>query len=316
MFDGSLGGEKDSQVAEGIRRMCLFFQKKCQLDWVTLKDVQHSFGVLKTNSVSLISQEGRALYPLVSIISHSCSSNLEPVSNPSQTITLRAKIAIHAGEQLTMRYTHFMHPRWNIQTKLEREWLFVCTCVRCQDGSELGSYFSSLKCSCGGYFNEKNADKHRDIFVCSQCEQCKDFTEKFLKFEEIENGINSLSTKSDIIHNFCNLIEEDTEIHENFYMKTKVYMKFADIFQHEENQDILEDVVRRLNIVLKTLQLIDRGCSKLMGKYLMILAECQKKMLMNKKQKEDIPLHDLQQAIRELARVKLTAARMLSQHVA
>ena len=74
-------------------------------------------------------------------------------------------------------------------------------------------------------------------------------------------------------------MEEDSEIHDNFILKTKVYKKYVDIFENTDNQDILEDVVRRVKIVLNTLQLVDRGCSKLMGKYLMVLAECQQRLV-------------------------------------
>ena len=110
-------------------------------------------------------------------------------------------------------------------------------------------------------------------------------------------------------------MEEDSEIHDNFILKTKVYMKYVDIFEHTDNQDILEDVVRRVKIVLTTLQLVDRGCSKLMGKYLMVLAECQQRMVKARKGEGGISLKDLHTAIKEITMVKLTAVKMLSQYV-
>ena len=135
----------------------------------------------------LINAQGRSLFPLVSILSHSCSSNLEPVSNPTQFITLRAKIPIRAGEQLTMRYTHFMHSKWDIQAMLQKEWLFTCTCLRCEDATELGSYFSSLKCQCGGYFIQKISECQS--VVCSKCNISKDFTDRFKKIQAIESNL-------------------------------------------------------------------------------------------------------------------------------
>jgi len=141
----------DSQVSEGVRRMWEFFYKMCDLTWVSLGDVQHVFGVLKTNSVSLITCQGRCLYPTVSLLSHSCIPNLEPVAMPGTRITLRARTLIKAGEQLTIRYIRTMQARWAIQDKLEQEWFFICDCKRCKDVTELGSHFSSLQCVGGSF---------------------------------------------------------------------------------------------------------------------------------------------------------------------
>merc|ERR1711936_584337 len=109
--------------------------------------------------------------------------------------------------------------------------------------------------------------------VCSGCKKINDFTEKFLKFEEIENDLTFPGEVSKKVKEYCDQFEEDSEMHGNFYMNTKLYMKYVNIFKLEENQDILEEVVRKVKLILNTLQLIDRGCSKLMGNYLMILME-------------------------------------------
>ena len=42
-------------------------------------------------------------------------------------------------------------------------------------------------------------------------------------------------------------------------------MKYVDIFEYSDSQEILEEVVCRARSVLKTLQLVDGGCSKMMG---------------------------------------------------
>ena len=233
------------------------------------------------------------------------------MSNPTQFITLRARVPIRAGEQLTTRYKHFMHSKWDIQAMLQKEWLFTCTCMRCQDETELGSYFSSLKCPYGGYFIQKISECQS--VVCSKCNTSTDFTDRFKKIQAIESNLTSSTAQN--IPEICNVVEEDEEIHDNFILKTKVYKKYVDIFENTDNQDILEDVVRRVKIVLNTLQLVDRGCSKLMGKYLMVLAECQQRMVKARKGEGGMSLKDLKQAVKELTMIKLTAVKMLSQYV-
>ena len=93
MMDQWVERSKERRVVEGVERMTAFFRAVCGMTWVSGETVQHCYGVLKTNSVSLGEgeREGQALYPLASILSHSCRANLEPVRQPGQTISLRAK---------------------------------------------------------------------------------------------------------------------------------------------------------------------------------------------------------------------------------
>ena len=149
----------NTEVVKAMKIMFAFFSKKLSLDWISLDDVQHVFGVLQTNSVSLISRQGRTFYPVVSLLSHSCLPNLEPVSNPAASIKLRAKTRIRAGEQLTMRYTSFLSPVWRRRQEIKTEWMFDCDCIRCSDNSDLQTFLSALTCHCGGFYSNKLDNK-------------------------------------------------------------------------------------------------------------------------------------------------------------
>ena len=50
------------------------------MDYVEEKDVKWAFGVLQTNSIGL--PTGRALYPIVSIMNHSCAPNMTALTIP------------------------------------------------------------------------------------------------------------------------------------------------------------------------------------------------------------------------------------------
>jgi len=101
-------------------------------------------------------------------------------------------------------------------------------------------------------------------------------------------------------------------IHSNFYLTLKLYMKYIDMEGTDDREEVLKDVILRVKSVLSTLQLVDTGCSKLMGKYLLVLANSQQKLLKKKRSEEGISMHDLKQAAKELTRLKLSAGRMLS----
>ena len=70
---------QDESIVMALKGIYTFFSKKLKLDWISLDDVNHVFGVLMTNCVSLVSVNGRACYPILSILSHSCIPNLEPI---------------------------------------------------------------------------------------------------------------------------------------------------------------------------------------------------------------------------------------------
>ena len=70
---------QDPSTVAALRMIHSFLSKKLGLDWVSLEDVFHVFGALQTNCVSLVSVNGRACYPTLSLLSHSCIPNLEPV---------------------------------------------------------------------------------------------------------------------------------------------------------------------------------------------------------------------------------------------
>ena len=94
-----------TDVVNLIRYIGAFIRKRLQQSWVTDQDVQHVFGVFKTNGVGHVSANTRVcfLYPNVSLMSHSCVSNTEIVSSPSRSIQFIAKTKISEGEELTWR---------------------------------------------------------------------------------------------------------------------------------------------------------------------------------------------------------------------
>ena len=116
---------KDLNIVKGVITMTKFFQEKLGMTWVTTEDVQHAYGVLKTNAVGFMTGKGQALYPVVCILSHSCAANLEPIKDPADSITFRAKRMIKEGEELSMRYTDFLDCKTNIDRKKENEWIFT-----------------------------------------------------------------------------------------------------------------------------------------------------------------------------------------------
>ena len=58
---------------------------------------------MQTNSMGLKGLEGKAVYPTVSMMSHSCANNLIVVAGPGEGIAFKALRLIEQGEELTIR---------------------------------------------------------------------------------------------------------------------------------------------------------------------------------------------------------------------
>ena len=97
---------QDKRVSDMVKYMAAFCRKKLCMDWVKDEDVQHAFGVLKTNGVGHINKNGAKvcyLYPTVSLMSHSCAANLDIVDSPARSVKFVAKRQIRKGDELTWR---------------------------------------------------------------------------------------------------------------------------------------------------------------------------------------------------------------------
>ena len=97
---------KDKGVEEMLLYVGSFCRDKLGLGWVKDKDVQHAYGVLKTNAVGRVNPGGSRqcyLYPHVSLMSHSCASNMQMVDKPGRKVKFRATRKVVKGEELTWR---------------------------------------------------------------------------------------------------------------------------------------------------------------------------------------------------------------------
>ena len=90
-----------------MKHINAFFKEDCQFDSkVSYSDVTRAFGILQTNSMGLRGLEGKAVYPTVSLMSHSCVNNLTVVTGPGEGIVFKALRQIKQGEELTIRYDY------------------------------------------------------------------------------------------------------------------------------------------------------------------------------------------------------------------
>ena len=68
--------------------------------------------------------------------------------NPEDfTVVLRARQNILEGEEITISYVPPVYGLHKRKLDLANEWYFDCSCARCSDVTEFGTFVSALKCS-------------------------------------------------------------------------------------------------------------------------------------------------------------------------
>ncbi|CAD6999380.1 unnamed protein product [Ceratitis capitata] len=109
-------------------------------------------GILEVNAFEARTTQGyalRCLYPITGILAHNCVPNTFRTIHPSEgyRIRLRAMCDLAEGQQLQHSYTYTLNGTVQRQEHLKTGKFFTCQCKRCKDPTELGTNFSTFKCS-------------------------------------------------------------------------------------------------------------------------------------------------------------------------
>lgn len=120
--------------------------------------------ILDTNSFEIRRSEGdvkvRGLYSKAAMLSHDCKPNTKHVFRGSKyTLKLVSTVPIRKGEIICVTYTQTLWGTLSRRAHLKQSKCFDCTCLRCSDATELGTYIGAINCSqckkSGGKRNSK-----------------------------------------------------------------------------------------------------------------------------------------------------------------
>ena len=134
---------------------------------------------------------GRGIYPVASLMNHSCICNTRNIITGSM-LESRATVPISAGSPIT---THYVSPLLNISTRQQRlreKWFFDCKCERCCSPTDNGAYTSALQCQgCEtGYLVPQNSHG----YSCDTCKVNISDQEAELKVKMWEPLVEALGT--------------------------------------------------------------------------------------------------------------------------
>ncbi|KAH1026295.1 SET domain-containing protein SmydA-8 [Dendroctonus ponderosae] len=147
-----------------------------KLDSFTMEEIMKIIGVIMVNSheVPLSEPPYLAIFEKSSMLEHNCRSNCTKSFTEAGEILIVSGVPIKKGEHLSICYAD---PLWN--TARRRAFLyetkyFWCSCPRCLDPSEFGTYFSAVRCQNGdcsgcllpaGFLDINDSSK----WACNKC---------------------------------------------------------------------------------------------------------------------------------------------------
>lgn len=159
---GSLQWYNDREgVAKFIPR---FFN--CPNRW-SEKEILKMSGIVQINGheIPLTDPAHVAIYDLASLVEHSCTPNLTKSFTAKGDCIFWSPHAIKKGEHLSICYSDALWGTGTRRNHLQQTKMFQCDCVRCNDVTEFGTYFSALRCTnneCMGYVLPASLQKWDD----------------------------------------------------------------------------------------------------------------------------------------------------------
>ncbi|XP_075158480.1 SET and MYND domain containing, arthropod-specific, member 8 isoform X4 [Haematobia irritans] len=115
----------------------------------------------------------RALFPLASLINHQCTPNASHHFENTETIVITATRPIRQGEEIVISYTKLLWGNLTRKMFLFMTKHFMCSCQRCLDPTENGTYLSALFCrqqGCKGIVIPVQTKTLQPDWRCTTCE--------------------------------------------------------------------------------------------------------------------------------------------------
>ncbi|KAH1113153.1 hypothetical protein GLYMA_04G252800v4 [Glycine max] len=180
------------------------------LEWpgINIKEIAENFSKFACNAHTICDSElrpvGTGLYPVISIINHSCLPNSVLVFEGSSAL-VRAVQHIPSGTEVLISYIETAESTMTRQKALKEQYLFTCTCPRC---SKVGQYddiqesaiLEGYKCKsekCGGFLL-RTTDYQEAISIYKRIEKLQ--TELFHPL-----SINLMHTREKILKSLMEL---------------------------------------------------------------------------------------------------------------
>eukprot|EP00268_Persea_americana_P038152 TRINITY_DN3779_c0_g1_i23.p1 TRINITY_DN3779_c0_g1~~TRINITY_DN3779_c0_g1_i23.p1 ORF type:complete len:461 (-),score=63.36 TRINITY_DN3779_c0_g1_i23:2850-4232(-) len=178
---------------------------------INIKEITQNFSKLACNAHTICDSEmrplGTGLYPVISIINHSCLPNSILVFEEKKAV-VRVVENIPKGAEVSISYIETAASTTTRQKALKEQYLFTCTCIRCkkaglyediQESAVLEGYRCKDK-KCDGFLLLNSEKK---LFTCQQCGLSRNQQE----IKRIDGEVKQMLDKASKISSSSNYFE-------------------------------------------------------------------------------------------------------------
>jgi len=141
------------------------------------------------------------LFPKTSLASHSCIANTRGILRESLTnhsspreMELFASLPIAAGDRILITYADICEGTAERRHVLLDNYFFSCSCPRCQDPTEFGTYFSALicqRCRTGIVLPGDSLDHTpASVWHCRSCSNSIAYTDVSQELSSVKQKLN------------------------------------------------------------------------------------------------------------------------------
>ena len=234
------------------------------------QDILTMIGIMTTNGLDISLGKGygelMGFYPVFSNLNHSCLANAKPVKKRDHTVEVRAKRGIRAGEEICIQYLLDTQPTRLRRQLIARKWLFLCSCGRCSDRTEAGTFLDGLQCqarSCQGRVLPVSPLETKTQYSCDQCQAETSHTEVDTILHQAESEACKRVGAERAIQHMESVIEKYGDILlETNYVMTNIKMKLGCLYGNLPPSSVLakmspEELQRKLDYCKQGLAIIN-----------------------------------------------------------
>ncbi|XP_010538974.1 PREDICTED: histone-lysine N-methyltransferase ASHR1 [Tarenaya hassleriana] len=167
---------------------------------INLKEIAENYSKFSCNAHTICDSElrpqGTGLFPLISIINHSCLPNAV-LGFEGRIAVVRAMVHIPKESEVTISYIETAGSTMTRQKALKEQYLFSCKCVRCDkmgqpDDIEESAILEGYRCAdekCNGFLLR---DPDNKGFVCQKCSLLRNKEE----IKKLASEVQSISERA------------------------------------------------------------------------------------------------------------------------
>jgi len=246
--------------------------------------IHRLIGIISVNAVGFDYKKqmvtGRALYPTLSLTSHNCVANARyTVNYDDLSITLRSRRTIAEGEEITVNYVPPVYGQPKRRRHLQDEWYFECSCLRCLDCTEFGTYVSALKCShCSEGLILAETPAKDSLWRCRFCRNPFDADFIFNFVQDIEDELYAILKDNLTIKSVEGFMKEHcNDLHTKHYLNLIAQRNLIQLLCQEPktNREVQRKIFRLSKNFISTMTRLDPGYSDWMGKMVKMMNEAQ-----------------------------------------